>query len=223
MELNELLSFPSGEVSFEDVKEERDEVKNSFYKQAKELMLNYRIKKVSGSETRYYFINEIELYYYRAGHEDPYVHPHFYKGKQFRVHYSGVDITFGSYWDKESEAKEHFKEQGYSDHNRTLEFWQVEDFVTNGTYYGGILIREIQEEKMQPINGPLRVLCELFYMEGESIEVKEDSVQLHLEKCESRSGKISAHWRKGLNSNEKEENTDREEYRTHFKRYKLNG
>jgi hypothetical protein len=60
-------------------------------------------------------------------------------------------------------------------------------------------------------------------MEGESIQVNGDSVQLYLEKCEKpRGGEISTHWRKGLNNNKKEEDTKREKYRTHFKRYKLN-
>jgi hypothetical protein len=43
-------------------------------------------------------------------------------------------------------------------------------------------------------------------MEGASIEVKEDSVQLHLEK-HKRDGDISIHHRTGLNNNvNKEEN-----------------
>jgi len=113
--------------------------------------------------------------------------------------------------------------KGFPDHNKTFELGELKEFITDDTYYGGLLIRGIQEDtvvKSYPINGPLRVLCELFYMEGLPIDGKGNSIQLSLEQCDSRSGNISTCKREGLNN--KEADPKREKFRQDFKRYKCN-
>jgi hypothetical protein len=155
--LSKILAFPEND---------------DFQDKAKDLMLNYCIKKTSGQKEWWYSINEIELYYYSKDHRDECVHPHFFKKfGAFRVHYSGVDITFESNWeDGEEKVKELLKKKRKSDNNLSLDYnlFQLESVISvNDTIrYGGLLIREIQEQKQGkiPINGPLRVLCELFYM-----------------------------------------------------------
>jgi len=142
---------------------------------AKKLMRNFQIKKEVEGKVQFYYFTDIEFYYYGPGHEDQSVHPHFYtKPGQFRIHYSGVDITLGVSWggreiDIQNDLK---KKKKYSDNNKTLDFNQIKDYITDDVKYGGILLRGIKEKgKEYPINGPWRVLCELFHFEGTNFEL----------------------------------------------------
>jgi hypothetical protein len=145
---------------------------------AKKLMRNFQIRKVVDSNSQYYYFTDIEFYYYGPNHKDLSVHPHFYtKPGQFRVHYSGVDITLGGNWGTfEIEIQNALKkDKKYSDNNKTLDFNQInqiEGSITDDVKYGGILLRGIKEKgKEYTINGPWRVLCELFHFEGTNLEL----------------------------------------------------
>lgn len=81
-ELKELLAeFDENTNSFD----------NKFKVIAELLMSNYQIKSVS---EELFNIYEIEFYFFNKNHKDPCVHPHKLKDGQWRVHYSGIDITF---------------------------------------------------------------------------------------------------------------------------------
>ncbi|MDR2388560.1 MAG: hypothetical protein LBD89_02080 [Tannerellaceae bacterium] len=156
--LHELLAFPAD---------------SDFQSKAKDLMLNFRIEKTSGGRKTYYYINEIELYYYSKEHPDESVHPHFYKDKGlFRTHFSGVDITFKSNWEGYEEAiRNQFKK---ADHNPWVDINVIRSILNANPaiQYGGLLIREIEEEGSKyPVKGPWRVLCELFYM-GDANDIR---------------------------------------------------
>jgi hypothetical protein len=211
MELKELLRFPEN-GNCEDFKE-----------RAEELILHYRIKKVSGGVTRCYFINEIEVYYHGKGHEDCFTHPHFFKeAGRFRVHYSGVDITFVSDWKGKGDD---IKKRNFPDNNKTFRYDEIVKVLKEGEQmsdfsYGGILIRSIREEgETKFIKGrPLRVLCELFHVEG-------DSVQLQLVKGEKRDGEIQTKKRINLSKDAKDtknaEWTDASKFREELSNYYL--
>jgi hypothetical protein len=66
-------------------------VEEKFEKIAQELMNYYQIKSVSGEEFNIY---EIEFYFFNKNHKDPSVHRHNMGAGEWRVHYSGLDITF---------------------------------------------------------------------------------------------------------------------------------
>ena len=73
-------------LNYETVK-----VEDKFNEIAQELMNYYQIKSVSGEEFNIY---EIEFYFFNENHKDPSVHRHNMRVGEWRVHYSGLDITF---------------------------------------------------------------------------------------------------------------------------------
>ncbi len=159
------------------------------------LMTSYVIKKrVDNVETQYY-LNNIELYYYSPKHKDTCVHPHYFKkAGSFRVHFSGVDITFASNLSEKAESdntlREKLKKAGNYPSLEYKVFMKDQELT-----YGGFLIREIQEVgTKKPIKGPLCVLCELFNFEGEALH-------LTIEKGEPRDIKIKTDKRKNLGKN----------------------
>jgi len=142
---------------------------------AQKLMLNYQIIKEVDGTVHFYDLTDIEFYYYGPNHKDEYVHPHFFtKPGLFKVHYSGVDITLGGDWGKqEVEIQDLLKKnKKYSDNNRTFNYDQIKDQIKDDVKYGGVLLRGIKEtDKDFPINGPWRVLCELFHLEGANLKL----------------------------------------------------
>jgi len=185
-ELEELLQFPNNLSELEEKAKDK----------AKDLMTNYVIKKrVDNVETRYYYLNNIELYYYSPNHKDTCVHPHYFKkAGSFRVHFSGVDITFASNLSEKTESdntlREKLKKAGNYPSLEYKVFMEDLDLT-----YGGFLIREIQEVgSIKPIEGPWCVLCELFNFEGEALH-------LTIEKGKPRDIKIKTDKRKNLGKN----------------------
>ena len=185
-ELEELLQFPNN-LSESEIGTEAEN-------KAKDLMSNYVIKKrVDNVETLYY-LNNIELYYYSPNHKDTCVHPHYFKkAGSFRVHFSGVDITFASNLSEKTDFDNTLRELNkvgnypYFEYNN---FKEVQELT-----YGGFLIREIQEVgTKKPIKGPLCVLCELFNFEGEALH-------LTIEKQESRAVSFTQDKRVNLGKN----------------------
>jgi len=188
MELKEILSYPANK---------------DFTGNAKELMNNYCIKKTTNGTIYRYYINEIELYYYGENCPDKSVHPHFFtQAGLFRIHFSGVDITFESTLTKEGEKVKNFYAKR-SDKNPTLDYNQIkEDIEDKNVSYGGLLLREIEIEGEKPIKGPWCVLCELFYMEGYDLT-------LELERLSSsREYSIEKKKRSGLGKNAEENKED---------------
>lgn len=164
-------------TQLEDLLNEPKNGNYDFERIAKELMQKYCIeKRVDGKATQYY-LTDLEFHYYGPGHEDKSVHPNFYTiPGQFRVHYSGVDITLGGDWGGQEETvREILKKNNKYSENKTLYYDQIEDEITDykdSMKYGGILVRGIQEEgKDSSINGPWRVFCELYHLKGSSMEL----------------------------------------------------
>lgn len=117
---------------------ETEDIKNKFRIIAKELMCNYQIVSVSGEK---FNIHEIEFYFFNRNHLDTSVHRHNMKAGHWRVHYSGLDITFN----------------GCTYLNDTCKNKKCIDCKQSS--YGGILIRSIgnSENPKKIIVGPLRV------------------------------------------------------------------
>jgi len=163
----------------------------NFYSIAENLIQKYQIKKEVDESVQFYDLTDIEFYYYGPNHKDEYVHPHFYtEPGQFRVHYSGVDITLGGDWGKQEVEIQNVlkKDKKYSDNNRTFDYDQIKEQIKDDVKYGGILLRGIKETgKDFSINGPWRVLCELFHLEGANlklsiVEKEKESITIYLSK-----------------------------------------
>ncbi len=118
---------------------ETEDIKNKFKKIAEELMCNYQIVSVSGEK---FNIHEIEFYFFNRNHLDTSVHHHNMKAGHWRVHYSGLDITFN----------------GCTYLNDTCKNKKCVDCKLSS--YGGILIRSIGNSE-SIIIGPLRVQTSL--------------------------------------------------------------
>lgn len=118
------------------VPNDKIEITEDFNRIAKELMSNYQIVSVLGEK---FNIHEIEFYFYSNAHRDPSVHRHNLKVAQWRVHYSGVDITFDGC-------------AMLTDICKNKKCINCDELSS----YGGILIRSIGNSK-PPIVGPLRV------------------------------------------------------------------
>ncbi|MEI6556495.1 MAG: hypothetical protein WCL70_12970 [Paludibacter sp.] len=118
----------------EELNVETVDVQSKFSIIAEELMCNYQIVSVSGEK---FNIHEIEFYFFNKNHLDTSVHLHNLKAGQWRVHYSGLDITFNgcTYLDSCKNKK-------------------CNDCKLSS--YGGILIRSIGNS-INLIVGPLRV------------------------------------------------------------------
>ena len=120
IQLEDILNMPKvGIYDFESI--------------AKKLIMNFQIRKVVDSNVQYYYFTDIEFYYFGLNHKDLSVHPHFYtKPGQFRVHYSGVDITLGGNWGgREIEIQNDWKKKKrYSDNNKTLDFNKIKNYDT---------------------------------------------------------------------------------------------
>jgi len=112
------------------------DIKGKFSTIAKELMCNYQIVSISGEIFNIY---ETEFYFYSKKHPDSSVHRHNMNAGQWRVHYSGLDITFN----------------GCTSFNAACKNKKC-DKCDNLSSYGGILIRSIGNSK-NLIVGPLRV------------------------------------------------------------------
>lgn len=111
------------------------DIKGKFSTIAEELMCNYQIVSVSGMK---FNIHEIEFYFFNRNHLDTSVHRHNMKAGHWRVHYSGLDITFN----------------GCTYLNDTCKNKKCIDCKLSS--YGGILIRSIGDSE-NLIVGPLRV------------------------------------------------------------------
>ena len=118
---------------------ETDNPEKMFSTIAEELMYNYQIVSVSDEK---FNIHEIEFYFFNKNHQDPSVHRHNMKAGQWRVHYSGLDITFN----------------GCTHFNDTCKNKKCIDCKLCS--YGGILIRSIGNSE-NLIVGPLRVQTNL--------------------------------------------------------------
>jgi hypothetical protein len=104
---------------------------------ANELMRNYQIVSVSGER---FDMHEIEFYFFSVNHNDNSVHRHGMDAGQWRVHYSGIDITFdGCINIKKNNCKI----------RKCVDCKEISS-------YGGILIRTIGISK-NLIVGPLKV------------------------------------------------------------------
>ena len=111
-------------------------VEEKFKEIAQELMNFYQIKSVSGEQFNIY---EIEFYFFNVNHKDPSVHRHNMSVGEWRVHYSGLDITFNGCTYKNDRCKS----------KKCIE--------CNESYsFGGILIRSIGKFG-EIIVGPLKV------------------------------------------------------------------
>ncbi len=111
-------------------------IADKFKEIANELMCNYQIVSVSDKT---YNIHEIEFYFLSKNHKDTSVHRHSMIAGQWRVHYSGIDISFNG-------CKE------MNNHCKNKKCIDCKDLSS----YGGILIRSIGN-KEELIVGPLRV------------------------------------------------------------------
>lgn len=99
--LQKKMQFKVGELIQKNMKKlidlltalnaETTKVEEKFKEIAQELMNYYQIKSVSGEEFNIY---EIEFYFFNENHKDPSVHCHNMGVGKWRVHYSGLDITF---------------------------------------------------------------------------------------------------------------------------------
>jgi len=151
-------------------------LKEDFSVIANHLFNKCRIVKDS---TEYEFV-EIEFYYRSKDIDDTSVHKHNLPAGKFRVHYSGLDITFDG---------------------TSLSDDEVEKKIINlekGKHYGGILIRSIKNLNTNKIiNGPLRVQTNL--LSGFDIE---ETHKLNLYIKEGYNNNISLAWttRQGVNS-----------------------
>lgn len=136
MELKEILQEVKNQA--ENSNDENYSAYSTLFEEIAEMLFNqYTLKK---NNIEYEFA-EIEFYLRTSTLEDTCVHQ--YVGMDagcFRIHYSGVDITFGSSLEKE------FPKSSSKQPNK---------------YYGGILIRGLKKDD-EYIMGPLRVQLELF-------------------------------------------------------------
>ena len=129
---------------------ETENVVKKFSEIATELICNYQIESVSGERFNIY---EIEFYFFNRNHLDSSVHRHNMKAGQWRVHYSGLDITFNGCTYMNDSCK----------NKKCIECKELAS-------YGGILIRSIGNQK-NPIVGPLKVQTTL--LTGGSINSSE--------------------------------------------------
>ena len=139
---------------------ETDSINEKFSIIAKELMCNYQILSVS---TEAFNIHEIEFYFFSLNHPDSSVHRHNLKAGQWRVHYSGIDITFDGCAVMNEKCK-----------NKKCK--ECKDLSS----YGGILIRSIGNSK-NFIVGPLRVQTTL--LSGGSISETKGISLIKVENC----------------------------------------
>lgn len=137
----------------------KEELEKAFNELAFQLLNGYVIEKTIGKNTQTYEFAEIEFYLRSGAFNDPCVHKYAQsEAGCFRVHYSGVDLTFGS-----------------SILESDLNKISAKMPLTEDQYYGGILIRVLKKGS-EYICGPLRVQTELF--SGLSIENENLSIKL---------------------------------------------
>ncbi|MDR3244640.1 MAG: hypothetical protein LBT79_07830 [Elusimicrobiota bacterium] len=166
---------------------------------AEKLLLEYQIVK---DGKLYYYINEIEFYYYCENHKDIYAHPHFYeKDGDFRIHFSGIDITFAS---NIQGIKDQLPSLYESKNNPTLSYCQLSKAIENkhDARYGGILIRAIEGVNNKTIDGPCVSLCELLHMNASK------TVKLELKECKKRNVHYQAPSERELNNNIGDKDSD---------------
>lgn len=135
--LKELLKGPNGKSK-----------KDWFDEIAKILFEEVAIK----ADGKTYLFKEIEFYYYCKDHRDIITHPRNCKAMQWFINdFGGIDLTF------ESNVK--YKQ----DDNRKDK--KEKPVLEEDSYFGGILIRQLQEEKSGRIlSGPLSC-AELFRLQ----------------------------------------------------------
>jgi hypothetical protein len=158
---------------------EKSTVADVFEKIATELMCNYQIKSVSGKT---YNIHEIEFYFLNKNHKDTSVHRHNMDAGHWRVHYSGIDITFNGCKKMNDDCK----------NKKCIDCADLSS-------YGGILIRSIgykEELKEKLIVGPLRVQTTL--LTGGSISGSEGISLIENNGCNTIISKTSK--RCGINN-----------------------
>lgn len=112
----------------------RKQLECKFEEIAQKLFNEYSLKKTVNEVDIIYDFTEIEFYFYNNNLNDKCVHSHSFQEGVFRVHYSGVDITFNS----------------------------VKNECYGGILIRGVKNTNINSEKDKYTWGPLRVLCELF-------------------------------------------------------------
>ena len=145
---------------------------------AKELLSNYQIKSVSGIR---YDIEEIEFYFFNQHHKDTSTHRHEMNAGLWRIHYSGIDITF----------------QGYKEIPKSCTSTKCKVCHEYCKYsYGGILIRSISTQQ-ETIVGPLRVQTTL--LSGGRVE---GGSGLQLIKQKAKDIKLEGTKRYGVNNPE---------------------
>ena len=97
-----------------------------------------------------YRILDFEFYFFNKNHQDISVHPRNSKALSWYINeFGGIDLNF------ESSIKREMVEKGKT--------WSFKYNLTDNSYYGGILIRQIQSlsDDKKIFNGPLKV-AELF-------------------------------------------------------------
>lgn len=139
------------------------------------LLSEYQIQSVADGN---YAIEEIEFYFFNQHHQDTSTHRHGMDAGQWRVHYSGIDITF----------------QGCEKYNEKCKWTKcIECNNLSKISYGGILIRSISKGD-EVLSGPLRVQTTL--LSGGDIA---GSRGLQLIKSNNRQIKPKAIQRVGIN------------------------